>query len=267
MRNLSLLLILLFSCFSAQSQKISLVRIDAVKVDADVFVGFDKFGYYYFIKDDALIKIKNGQTSEYKNVATGKITKVDIQNPLLVVVFYETFNTVVLLDNQMNEVRAINFNDLNLDNGNTQLVVHATGLASQNRLWIYDSLSQQLGLFDYLTNDYRAIGIPITENIGYYQTDFNNFRWIDDKRMQYVTDVFGKVGILGKIEEDVALQFISNSQIMYVSDGKLNVMDWSKSMNYSIPDVENSFKNFYYKDQILSIFTNEGITNYKITLP
>jgi hypothetical protein len=30
---------------------------------------------------------------------------------------------------------------------------------------------------------------------------------------------------------------------------------------------EKTFKNFTYKDQILSIFTNQGITNYKITLP
>jgi len=34
-----------------------------------------------------------------------------------------------------------------------------------------------------------------------------------------------------------------------------------------IENVEKSFKNFYYKDQILSIFTNQGISNYKITIP
>ena len=38
-----------------------------------------------------------------------KIKKVDLINPLKVTLFYEEFNTVVLLDNQMNEIQKIDF--------------------------------------------------------------------------------------------------------------------------------------------------------------
>ena len=41
----------------------------------------------------------------------------------------------------------------------------------------------------------------------------------------------------------------------------------SKSLTRTIENIEKSFKNFYYKDQILSIFTNQEITNYKIIIP
>jgi hypothetical protein len=38
-----------------------------------------------------------------------KITKVDLQNPLKIVLFYESFNSALLLDNQLNEIQKINF--------------------------------------------------------------------------------------------------------------------------------------------------------------
>ncbi len=50
-------------------------------------------------------------------------------------------------------------------------------------------------------------------------------------------------------------------------EGKLYVQDVKNNTIFPIENVENSFENFYYKDQILSIFTNQGITNYKISIP
>jgi hypothetical protein len=70
----------------------------------------------------------------------GKITKVDLQNPLKIVLFYESFN-VAPLDNQLNEIQKINFSS----NANP-IVITATGIASQNQLWVYNSLNQQIGL-------------------------------------------------------------------------------------------------------------------------
>ena len=56
-------------------------------------------------------KTKDHQSLEYKNISLGKITKVDLQNPLKIVLFYENFNTAVLLDNQLNETQKINFSE------------------------------------------------------------------------------------------------------------------------------------------------------------
>jgi hypothetical protein len=36
---------------------------------------------------------------------------------------------------------------------------------------------------------------------------------------------------------------------------------------YKIEIVEKSLQNFYYKDQILAIFTNQEIKNFKLKLP
>ena len=65
--------------------------------------------------------------------------------PMDTVLFYEDFNTVIFLDNQFNEIQKIN-----LSESLPSLAVTAIGNASQNRLWIYDNLNQQISLYDYL---------------------------------------------------------------------------------------------------------------------
>ena len=207
--------------------------------------------------------MKNEKESwQYKNVSLGKPTKIDIQNPLKIMLFYENFNTVVILDNQLNETQKINFCEKEVP-----IVVTATGIASQNRLWIYNGLTQQIGLFDYLKNTFQSITPSFQGNIKYYESDFNTFQWIDGDLNWYSCDVFGKIISLGKVAEFDQIQVIGNQIIIFSKNGKLILQDISKNGNYTIENVEKSFNNFFYKDQILSIFTNQEITNYKITIP
>jgi hypothetical protein len=42
------------------------------------------------------------------------------------------------------------------ENGGS-LVVSGIGIATQNQLWIYNNINQQIGLFDYLKNEYKSI--------------------------------------------------------------------------------------------------------------
>ena len=83
----------------------------------------------------------------------------------------------------------------------------------------------------------------------------------------YSCDVFGKITSLGKVADFDQLQIIANQEIVFSKDGKLFLNDLKKNSIYKIENVEKSFKNFFYKDQNLSIFTNQEITNYKITTP
>ena len=207
-------------------------------------------------------KRKKDESFGYKNISLGKPTKIDIQNPLKIMLFYENFNTIILLDNQLSETQKIN-----LSENTIPIMATATGIASQNRLWIYNSLTQQIGLFDYLKNTFQSITPSISGNIKYYQSDFNTFQWIDNNLNWYSCDVFGKISSLGKITAFDQIQITSNQHIIFLKEGKLYVQDLKNNTISPIENVEKSFKNFYYKDQILSIFTNQGISNYKITIP
>lgn len=260
-------LLLLFFIFSlnsalAQEQKLAAIPMSEQFINADSFIGFDALGAYYLIKDNVISKHFDGKILEYKNVSLGKITKVDLQNPLKIVLLYENFNSVVILDNQLNEVHTINFSDNEIP-----IMATAIGIASQNRLWIYNNLSQQIGLFDFQKNTYQSITPSFQANFKHYESDFNSFQWIDYNLNWYSCDVFGKVTSLGKVADFDQIQSVPNKGVVFYKDGKLFLHDFQKNVIYTIVNIEKTLKNFYYKDQILSIFTTTGIINYKITIP
>ena len=257
-----LLITLQFVTALSQEQSLKVAPIAVHKIEADSLIGYDSLGNLYYIQNEVLFKEHKEMLWHYKNSSLGKITRVDLQNPLQMVLFYENFNTVILLDNQLNETLKINFSENTIP-----LQLTATGIASQNKLWIYNSLTQQMGLFDYLKNTYQAITPSITGNIKWYESNFNTFQWIDDTLNWYACTPFGKITLLGKIPDFDQVQITKDNEILYLKDKKLHLLNFQKNIRYPIEGIEKSFKNFYYRDQILSIFTNQEITNYQITIP
>ncbi|MFV8343999.1 hypothetical protein [Flavobacterium sp. XS2P39] len=247
---------------TGQNQKLLATKINYVTIAADQFLGYDQFGFYYTIKNNVFSKTKDSEAIEYKNISLGKITKVDLQNPLKIILFYENFNTVILLDNQLSEIQNINFSQHTIP-----IVANAIGIASQNQLWVYNSLNQQIGLYDYLKNNYKAISTSFPESIKYYQSDFNTFYWIDEKNNWFSCDIFGKITRKTKTPDFDAIEIINNNQFLISKNAILTIEDLEKNQKFEIEILEKTFKKFCYKDQILSIFTSEGITNYKITIP
>jgi hypothetical protein len=263
MKNALIIFFIFITTVSFGQNKVYVVtKVDSIALVADQFLGYDAFGFYYSIKNNVLSKDKKNGHFEYKNIALGKPSKIDIQNPLKIMLFYENFNTVVLLDNQLSETQKINFSENNIP-----ITASATGIASQNRLWLYNSLTQEIGLFDYMKNTYQSITPSFQGNLKHYESDFITFKWIDNKLNWYSCDVFGKITSLGKLTDFDGIQIISNQFIVFSKEGKLYVRNVKNSSISEIENVKKSFKNFYYKDQILSIFTNQGITNYKISIP
>jgi hypothetical protein len=240
----------------------SVVFLNQSDVKADMFIGYDKFDWFYFVKNNVIYKVKNGESLEYKNLALGKITKVDLLNPLKVIVFYERFNTVVTLDNQLNETLKIDFSQLKMP-----LVVNKIGIALQNQLWVFDEIMRQLFLYDTSNATLKSVGTPIAEEIIYHNSDFNTFLWVDDLENWYQCSVFGSVQKLDYQVDFDTILFSDNAFIFYKKQGKLYIFDRNTKKINSLENIEKTFTSLTYKNQILSIFTNQGISNYKITIP
>ena len=235
---------------------------NAEKWGKGYYIGKDNFGNLYSINENEFKKTSPTQVFFYKNVSLGKIHQVDLQNPLQLVLFYKQFTTAVLLDNQLNETVKINFSELP-----QPLNPEAVSLASQNRLWVYDILSQKLGLFDVQKNTFQSITPPFKENLKFYQSDYNYFYWIDTKQNLYVSNLFGKVNFLGQVPEYNQAQVVSPKQILLKNDNGLFLYNLEDQSLLPITLNEKSFIRFSFKDQILSIFTENEISQYKITLP
>jgi len=262
-RYLTLLVLLFASLYAAAQEALLPVRIMATpKATAQRFIGTDAFGWEYVVADNEFRKVKDDKAYKYRNVALGEITRADLQNPLQIVLFYKKFNTVVLLDNQLNETGVVNFNETT-----PPLIADAVGLASQNRLWVYDVTTQQTGLFDLKKSSYRTLTPPSNSGITWYQNDYNYFYWTDSTGAFYTLNLFGSVTSGGTLPGFSNAQLIAANTLLLQQGNTLVQYNLATRKATPVSIVEKSFTAFYYKEGILSIFTNSEIIQYKLSLP
>lgn len=243
-------------------EKIYATCIDTSLIKADSFIGKDNLKTDYYLYKNTVKKRNISKAYQYQNLSLGRIKNVCITNPLQVVVFYEDFNTLILLDNQMNETQQIDGNKLE-----TPIKIEAFGLSSQNQVWLYDGFLQKISLYNFKTNSNKVISTPITGKIKDYSSDYNYFYWIDENNRFYSISVFGKIKTLGTIPDYDTIQITDESKYIIKKNNELVYFNTDKPLESKIELVNKSFANFFYSNGILSIFTDNKIINYKIELP
>ncbi len=243
-------------------QEIQVSKLSQVDLTVNRYIGTDQYNAIYCIDKNRLIKVDQNKKLDYFNFSLGKITTVDIQNPLKILVFYKNFNTAVLLDNQLNEIQRINFSELN-----PALLADAIGQAAQNKIWVFDENTRRLGVLDLNSLQWKSLGTPFDNAVKTYSSNFNYFFWIDENNQFYQCDLYGKISKLGIQENSDQILFIQNHQILYKIENQLYWKDLKSNSILEVKINEKSIESFSYKEQILTIFTNQVITNYKITIP
>jgi len=253
----------LLALFSCQGQITNGTLLSNEPVLASRFLAIDFLSNQYFEENGVLFKKNGSQIWQYKNLSLGKIVKIDVQNPLKIAVFFEGFNSVVLLDNQLNEIRKIAFSNSNKNS----IIASAIGISAQNKLWLYDANSQKIGLYNYANEDFKFISTPFPGNFKHYESDFNNFQWIDTNLKWYSCNLYGEIKLLRTVPDFDKIQIINSHLVLYSKDEQLFFLDFESNKSQELQNVDKSFDFFNYKNQILSIFTNRQIKNYKILLP
>ena len=161
----------------------------------------------------------------------------------------------VLLDAQFNEINAVIFSEINCD---------FLKPASQNELWFYDSLSQQIGLYNLNAKNYKLLSNPLNKIIKQAHSDYNYLYWIDDENNMYSINKFGKIASLGKVNPFEKVIFSDKSDLFCLFNDKIYYYSVENQSQVDIAIDEKMIKNFFYKDGILSIFTDYQISTYKI---
>ncbi len=249
--------------FTSWAQKpIELQYIDTEPLNGAVFIGKNIFNTSYFLKDQVFIAKRTDLAREYQNVALGRIQHIDFINPAQICLFYKDFNTVVLLDKELALIKTVKLTDIN-----PQLIPGFVGMSSQNRLWIWDEATSQLGQLSLQNLSYTALTNAFLEPIQYRYSDVNYFYWITKNNQMYSSDIYGKVVRLYELPPFDQIQIINRNKIIYQYHNQLYYLDLHDGVQTSIPVGEKSISGFFFNTQILSIFTDLEIKNYLITLP
>lgn len=125
----------------------------------------------------------------------GKLSYVSAQNPWKTILFYESFQTIVLLDKYLNNLGNINLRDKNIFN------VKAVTTSYDNNIWVFDGREFKIKKLDENGNvlmssdDFRQIfdDVPTPEWIG----DSDGLLYLYDPfRGFYVFDYYGAFKML-----------------------------------------------------------------------
>lgn len=243
-----------------------MVEIDSQPLAADGFVGIDSYKNMYFTKE--MVLHKKGPLGDFvfRDYQLGPITSVDIINPLNVVVFYEQVNTVLFLDNRLNEIERVNFNNLP-----EFINVGAASNAGNNRLWIFNIDTQQLELYNYRSGQKTLISQPIDANVISLASDFN-YCWVltSDAILSY--NIYGS--FLNEIRSEKNLRIVyQNNRLLAVSANGISFFKNPVSkvevsvVQLKLPLPENTIKDLQLTQDFLYIYDGLNIRTFTLTKP
>ncbi len=258
------LLVLLLWCVTAPAQLWN--EVTTTPLIADSFEGIDTYNNVYYIRDMVLYKTGVQGRYEFRDYQLGPISTVDIINPLNIVLFYEQVNTVILLDNRLNEIERINFNTLP-----EFINISAAKNAGNNRLWIFNVDSQQLELYNYRSGLKTAISQPLSGNFEALVSDFNYcYVLTENSLLSY--------NVYGSFLNEIALEgcrniSLFNDRIFVVTEAE-NIMikkGFSETEvqfeALKLPLPENSIKDLQLTQDFLYIYDGNNIRGFSLTKP
>lgn len=249
---------LLFITFSTYGQEsIETTLISKTPFEAETFVGIDNFGTVYYIKHNTLIKIEDKGNYTYSNVQFGKITSANSFNPLKITVFYEDFNTAIILDNRFAEILKIDFSSLeNYKN------VAFVSTGNDNTLWVLNVDIQQLELFDYKTNKIRATTLPIQSKALDLKSNYN-YSWMLTEKFLYKYNYFGS--LVYKIKNDGFTSIIEdNEQVYLIKENNLYFFNESEQIFQLIETPKLLTKQFLVTNETVYIYDSKNLHKFQL---
>ncbi len=226
---------------------------------ANQFIGNDTYNNLYYLKDRALFKTGKNDLIQFSDLRLGTISSVDLVNPLKITVFYAETQTAVILDNTLNEITRVNFNELE----NFRNVSHAR-TARDGQLWIFNTDLQRLELYDYRNNTFLTDFLPQKDNAFDLASDFNNC-WVLTEKMLYHYNAYGS--LISKQATDFESIALYDEILFGQEEGKFFVK--TKNQKSFIP-VKNMFEpgfQFYYKGGNLYLYRADFVSYYQLYIP
>jgi len=254
---------LFFQFLSVSAQGIQIEFLKDFPLNADEFIGVDNFENYYYIKNNTLYKKTTQQTYTYTNTQLGKITSVDITNPLKILLFYRNFNTVLFLDNKLNELTT----SINFTSESFSQQIAFVNISSNNNLWLYSLDDNVLQLWNHQTKKVQFTSQPLTS----YSNDFkiaqqlSSYKncWLIDENVILKFNEYGIFLEVTTIDSHIYLKPFQKGY-MYLKENKLYYQKSSTNFQQIHTEIEGIIKSYSINTKHIYIFDGTKISVFKI---
>ena len=116
---------------------------DSIKISSNVVSAkLDRLGNVYFITSNNTLNKYEPTIKRYTKFAdlkNGKISSIDVTNPLRILVFYEDQAVVKFLDINLTEINSVDIRKYYSDGW-----ISLSASSNNNGLWIYDNVNRKL---------------------------------------------------------------------------------------------------------------------------
>ena len=261
-----ILVFILFSVvlYPAEAQEeISVKLLDSISLNADNFIGVDDFENYYYTKGNTLYKQTSDQTYVYTNTSLGVITTVDITNPLKILLFYRDFNTIVILDNRLNELT----DRINLSNVPYGKYAAFATIASNNNLWLFSLDDAILTLWNYEIQETVFDSQPLSFYLDDFETALQvssyEYCWVLSDKGILQFNEFGSLIATVKLEKIMALQPYG-SGVLYLEKDEVFYLENESAKKLATVNKIHLSTNFFVNKNTLYFFHSDWLYRYRI---
>jgi hypothetical protein len=258
-KNIVLLCVLLVSFLGISQEHKTVEFINAIKLDADTFIGVNMFNEQFYIKDNTLFKKTSKNVYSYKNIELGDIHTVGIINSFQSSVFYKDFNMFVQLDKKLGELYTIDFNTLS----NFSTVTYAA-ITSNKRLWIFNSDTQQLQIYNPQHNNIEVSTIPLQEPVLKFYSNYN-FCWVLSKTKLLQFNIYGNLLNSYALKSYDDFVYYKGLFILQKAN-ELFLLSSEETVPKKIILPEIPIKDFSVTNETLYIYTGKELYSFTINL-
>jgi hypothetical protein len=171
------------------SQDYQLVKSIDIPVD---FIHTDNFGNLYVVKDFRITLFdQNGkQLYVFEDYSAGKISHIDVTDPLKIIVYYKDFMVMRLLDKTLSELSSFRLNNIGFD------MVEVVAHTRDRRFWIYNQSDFKLKKIDdtgKIINESELFNVLFREAVSPEKiVEYEGMVYLNDpKNGIYIFDQFG----------------------------------------------------------------------------
>ena len=253
--------IVIFFLFLSQAflaQELSFIS--KTELQADHFIGLDSYKHLYFTKNNVLHKQGELGSFFFQDFQLGPIASVDIINPLNIVVFYAEMNTVVFLDNRLNEKERINFNELP-----SFLNVTTATNAGNNKLWIFNTDTQQLELYHYRNQQRTLVSQPFPGKLIAQASNFNSCFLLTESKLRHI-NLYGSLLFENTIEgfSKIAL---NNETLLGIKENNLFLLKQNTVHPLPVTFIEKPIKDLQLTQDFLYLYDGKTLYTFTLTQP
>ena len=180
-------------------------------------------------------------------------------NPLKIKLWYSDFSTLIVLDNNLNEILRTDFTSLYPDFEITEI-----SSSNENIIWIFDQNNMMVKKYDFVKNKFvNSVQVQLNENVLDMKSDYN-FLWLITKNWFYKINYNGSILMKKSIDNFEKIHFYKNDILLY-GNKNLFYFDTDDLSFKKIEWTKNISKDFFVINETLYIYVEDNLTKFLIS--